>query len=189
MSGNRICLATIGAPHGVKGELRVKSHTGDPLAFGDYGPLTDAAGRQIEVLDVRPSKTVVVARFKGITTREQAEALNGVDLYIDRDMLPDEELEEDEFFHEDLIGLAVKDPDGATLGKVTALHDFGGGDLLEITFGGRRGIMVPFTRAAVPVIDIEGGFVTVEPVAAGLVATDDDEDDGRPGGERPEPDA
>lgn len=177
MSENRICLATIGAPHGVKGEVRVKSHTGDPLAFGDYGPLTDTAGREYKVLEVRPSKTVVVARFKGITTREQAEALNGTDLFIDRDMLPDEELEEDEFFHEDLIGLAVRDMEGVTIGKVTALHDFGGGDLLEITFAGRRGVMVPFTKAAVPVIDIAGGFVTVEPVAAGLVATDEDGDD------------
>lgn len=178
MTDTRICLATIGAPHGVKGELRVKSYTGDPLAFGDYGPLTDAKGRTFEVLEVRPSKAVVVARFKGINTRELAEALNGVDLYIDRAMLPDEELEEDEFFHEDLIGLEVRDSEGLRIGKVIALHDFGGGDLLEITHGGKRGVMVPFTKAAVPVIDVAGGFVTVEPVAAGLVATDDDEDSG-----------
>ena len=171
-------MAVIGAPHGVRGALRVKSFTGDPLAFGDYGPLHDADGRTYAVLDVRPAKTVVVARFEGVTTREQAEALNGVELFIARDALPDEELEDDEFFHADLVGLEVRDIEGNRLGKVTAMHDFGGGDLMEIMLGGRKGVLVPFTLAAVPVVDVAGGHVTVEPLAAGLVETDDE--DGAP---------
>lgn len=175
-TGKTVPMAVIGAPHGVRGELRVKSFTGDPMAIGDYGPLHDAQGRIYEVLDVRPAKNVVVVRFKGVTTREQAEALNGVELLVDRDALPDEELEEDEFFHADLVGLEVRDGDGKKLGKVTALQDFGGGDLLEITLGGRKGVLIPFTMAAVPVVDVPGGFVTIEPVAAGLVDTGDEDD-------------
>lgn len=177
-TGKDVRMAVIGAPHGVRGELRVKSFTDDPLAFGDYGPLHDAQGRTYEVLEVRPSKTVVVARFEGVTTREQAEALNGVELFVARDALPDEDLEEDEFFHADLVGLEVRDMEGKRLGKVTALHDFGGGDLLEITFGGRKGVLVPFSMAAVPVVDVDGGYVTVEPFAAGLVEAEDE--DGAP---------
>lgn len=179
-NGKDVRMAVIGAPHGVRGELRVKSFTADPLAIGDYGPLHDAEGRLYEVLDVRPAKTVVVVRFKGVTTREQAEALNGVELLVARDALPDEDLEEDEFFHADLVGLEVRDGDGKTLGKVTALQDFGGGDLLEITLGGRKGVLIPFTMAAVPVVDVAGGFVTIEPVAAGLVDTGDEDDGAEP---------
>ncbi|MAW89042.1 MAG: ribosome maturation factor RimM [Phyllobacteriaceae bacterium] len=179
-NGKDVRMAVIGAPHGVRGELRVKSFTADPLAIGDYGPLHDAEGRLYEVLDVRPAKTVVVVRFKGVTTREQAEALNGVELLVARDALPDEDLEEDEFFHADLVGLDVRDGDGKRLGKVTALQDFGGGDLLEITLGGRKGVLIPFTMAAVPVVDVEGGFVTIEPVAAGLVDTGDEDDGAEP---------
>ncbi|MFP1630611.1 ribosome maturation factor RimM [Zhengella sp. ZM62] len=179
-NGKDVRMAVIGAPHGVRGELRVKSFTADPLAIGDYGPLHDAEGRLYEVLDVRPAKTVVVVRFRGVTTREQAEALNGVELLVARDALPDEDLEEDEFFHADLVGLEVRDGDGKTLGKVTALQDFGGGDLLEITLGGRKGVLIPFTMAAVPVVDVAGGFVTIEPVAAGLVDTGDEDDGAEP---------
>lgn len=177
----QVRMATIGAPHGVRGEVRVKSFTDDPLALGDYGPLHDAQGRLFEVLDARPAKTVVVVRFKGVTTREQAEALNGLELFVDRDALPDEVLEEDEFFHADLVGLEVRDADGKRLGRVSALHDFGGGDLMELALQGKRSVLIPFTRAAVPEVDVRGGFVTIDPVAAGLV--EGDEDDGAEGDE------
>lgn len=173
-AGRQVHMATIGAPHGVRGEVRVKTFTGDPLALGDYGPLADREGRKFKLLDIRPAKTVVVVRFKGIDSREKAEALNGVELFVARSVLPDEELEEGEFFHEDLIGLKVVDIAGDPRGTVIAVHDFGGGDLLEISGAGRKSVLIPFTHAAVPEIDFDAGQITVEPVAAGLVDTDDD---------------
>ncbi|WP_019170848.1 ribosome maturation factor RimM [Pseudaminobacter salicylatoxidans] len=165
---NPIQMAVIGAPHGVRGELRVKTFTGDPLALGDYGPLFSKDGRAFEVIDIRPAKTVVVVRFKGVNGRDAAEALNGTELFIDRSALPDDG-EEDEFYHADLIGLAVKDETGAAVGKVTAVQNFGGGDILEISHAGRKGVLVPFTETAVPEIDIKAGFLRIDTVAAGLV--------------------
>ena len=82
---NPILMAQIGAPHGVKGEVRVKSFTGDPLALGDYGSLYDGDGRKFKVMRLRPSKNVLVVKFKGTNTREEAEALNRVELFIDRE--------------------------------------------------------------------------------------------------------
>ena len=168
-----IQMAVIGAAHGIKGEVRVKTFTGDPLALGAYGPLHAKDGRSFEVTSIRPAGTVVVVRFKGINDRSAAEALAGTDLFIDRSMLPDDG-EEDEFYHADLIGLSVRDGDGAVIGKVDAVHNFGGGDMLELTFGGRKGVLVPFTQAAVPEVSISGAFVRVDPATAGLL---DDEDD------------
>lgn len=178
-AGKKVHMATIGAPHGVRGEVRVRTFTGDPLALGDYGPLADEKGRKFAVLDIRPAKNVVVVRFKGIDSREKAEALNGAELFVDRAVLPDEELDEDEFFCEDLIGLKVVDVEGAPRGTVIAVHDFGGGDILEIGGAGRKSVMIPFSQAAVPAIDFSAGQITVEPVAAGLVEGGDE--DGEPG--------
>lgn len=174
---NPIQMAVIGAPHGVRGELRVKTFTGDPLALGDYGPLFSKDGRAFEVIDIRPTKTVVVVRFRGVNGRDAAEALNGTELFIDRSALPDDG-EEDEFYHADLIGLAVKDETGAAVGKVTAVQNFGGGDILEISHAGRKGVLVPFTEAAVPEIDIKAGFLRIDTVAAGLVEESGDEEQG-----------
>src|SRR5690606_953553 len=120
-------MAVIGAPHGVKGEVRVKTFTGDPLALGDYGPLRSADGRTFTVAAIRPAKTVVVVRFREIAGREAAEAVTGTELFIDRSALPDD-LDDDEFYHADLIGLAVRDETGASIGKVAAVQNFGGGD-------------------------------------------------------------
>jgi 16S rRNA processing protein RimM len=164
---NPVQMAVVGAPHGVKGDVRVKTFTGDPMALGDYGALFDKAGRSFEVLDIRPAGTVVVVRFKGITTREQAEALNGVALFVERAALP-EGLEEEEFYHADLIGLAVVDEAGAAVGKVIAIHDFGGGDILEIRLDGKRTALIPFTRAAVPELNMQGKKVRIDSIAAGL---------------------
>jgi len=180
---NPIQMAVIGAPHGVRGELRVKTFTGDPLALGDYGPLFSKDGRAFEVIDIRPAKTVVVVRFKGVNGRDAAEALNGTGLFIDRSALPDDG-EEDEFYHADLIGLAVKDETGAAVGKVTAVQNFGGGDILEISHAGRKGVLVPFTEAAVPEIDIKAGFLRIDTVAAGLVEESGDEEQGADARER-----
>src|SRR5690606_24143262 len=171
---NPIHMAVIGAPHGIRGELRVKTFTGDPLALGDYGPLYARDGRAFEVLDIRSAGTVVVVRFKGVEDRSAAEALTGTELFIDRSALPDDG-DEDDFYHADLIGLSVRDDSGATIGKVAAVHNFGGGDILDLTLGGRRGVLIPFSKAAVPEVSVAGGYITVDPVAAGLVEDEDSE--------------
>ncbi|PSJ62035.1 ribosome maturation factor RimM [Pseudaminobacter soli (ex Li et al. 2025)] len=173
---NPIQMAVIGAPHGVRGELRVKTFTGDPLALGDYGPLFASDGRAFEIVDIRSAKTVVVVRFKNVNDRGAAEALNGTELFIDRSALPDDG-EEDEFYHADLIGLAVKDETGASVGKVTAVQNFGGGDILEIIHAGKKGVLVPFTEAAVPEIDIKAGFLRIDTLAAGLVEEPEEDSD------------
>jgi 16S rRNA processing protein RimM len=173
---NPVQMAVIGAPHGIRGEVRVKTFTGDPLALGDYGPLQAADGRRFEVLDIRPAGTVVVVRFKSVGDRNAAEALNGTELFVDRSALPDD-TEEGEFYHADLVGLAVRDETGEPVGKVVAVQNFGGGDILEIVHGGTKGVLIPFTEAAVPEVDVAAGFVRIDSIAAGLV---EEEDDARP---------
>ncbi len=183
---NPIQMAVIGAAHGIKGELRVKTFTADPLALGDYGPLYSRDGRAFEVIDIRPANTVVIVRFKNVKDRNAAEALAGTELFIDRSALPDEG-EEDEFYHADLIGLAVKDETGATIGKVSAVQNFGGGDILEIVHAGKKGVLIPFTQAAVPDIDVKAGFVRVDTAAAGLVEDTDEHEEGGDAPEEPRP--
>lgn len=173
---NPVQMAVIGAAHGIKGELRVKTFTGDPLALGDYGPLFSKDGRAFEIEAIRPAGDVVVVRFRGIRDRSSAEGLTGTELFVDRSVLPPED--EDEFYHADLVGLAVRDETGTEAGKVTAVQNYGGGDILEISYRGRKGQLIPFTRAAVPEVDIAGGFIRVDPVAAGLV--DNADEDGQP---------
>ena len=145
-------MAVIGAAHGIKGELRVKSFTADPLALGDYGPLHARDGRRFEVLDVRPAGTVVVVRFKGVTDRTAAEALNGTELFVDRSALP-EAADEEEFYHADLVGqLARKLPTDLRQGRVRPL----GLDRCGIRFrsegaDGDSDVRLPFPR---PVSDV-----------------------------------
>lgn len=167
-------MAVIGAPHGVKGEVRVKTFTGDPLALGDYGPLRAADGRTFTVAAIRPAKTVVVVRFREIASREAAEAVTGTELFIDRSALPDD-LDDDEFYHADLIGLAVRDETGSSIGKVAAIQNFGGGDIVEVALAGRRTVMIPFTLAAIPEISVHDGFIRIDSAGAGLVEEDDGE--------------
>jgi 16S rRNA processing protein RimM len=161
-------MAIIGAAHGVKGEVRVRSFTAEAAALGAYGPLQDENGRAFEVVSVRPAKEVSIVRFEGITTREAAEALNGTALFIDRSALP-ADLDEEEFYHADLIGLSVRDEEGAEIGTVAAIHDFGAGDILEVKRKEGPSVMIPFTRAAVPVVTPAKGFVRIDSLAAGLV--------------------
>ncbi|RUX22557.1 ribosome maturation factor RimM [Mesorhizobium sp. M2A.F.Ca.ET.037.01.1.1] len=169
---NPVQMAVIGAAHGIKGELRVTTFTGDPLALADYGPLFAKDGRAFQITDIRPAGTVVVVRFKGVNDRNAAEALAGIELFVDRSVLPDDG-EEDEFYHADLVGLDVRDDTGV-IGKVVAVHNFGGGDILDVTLAGRKGVLIPFTQAAVPHVSIADGFVEVDPLAAGLVEDEDD---------------
>ncbi|MDQ6437091.1 ribosome maturation factor RimM [Mesorhizobium sp. LHD-90] len=173
-------MAVIGAAHGIRGEVRVKTFTGDPLALGDYGPLHAADGRSFKILDIRPAGNVVVVRFKGIADRNAAEALNGVELFVDRSALPDDG-EDGEFYHADLVGLAVRDENDAMLGRITAIQNFGGGDILEVDLAGSKDLLIPFTHAAVPVVDVAAGFVRIDSIAAGLV--DDGEEGPAPEGQ------
>ena len=174
---NPVLMAVIGAPHGIRGELRVKTFTGDPLALGDYGPLYAKDGRAFEILAIRPAKYLVVVRLKGVNDRDSAERLAGTELFVDRSALPDDG-DEDEFYHADLVGLAVRDETGDTIGKIAAVQNFGGGDILDLTLGTRKGVLIPFSKAAVPEVAIAGGFVRIDPVAAGLV--EESEEGGEP---------
>jgi len=157
----QICVARIGAAHGVRGEVRLWPFTEDPLAVTRYGPLTTKDGaRAFEVVRAREAKDHLVATLKGVTTRDEAERINGLELYIARDKLPP--TDDDEYYHADLIGLRAIDASGSELGKVVAMHNFGAGDIIEIaTFKGPS-LMLPFTSAVVPSVDINGGTVTIE---------------------------
>ncbi|MBN9673189.1 ribosome maturation factor RimM [Roseibium aggregatum] len=157
----KVLLAKIGAAHGIRGEVRVKPFGDDPLSFTDYGVLTTKDGKRLfEVEKARVQKTVVITKFKGIGDRNQAEELNGIELFIDRDQLPDPE--EDEFYYSDLTGLKVLDRTGDKLGSIVAVQDFGAGDLLEIRPSRGKTFYVPFTREFVPEISLEAGVVHVD---------------------------
>lgn len=173
MSDTLVLLGVIGAAHGVRGEVRIRSHTADPLAIGDYGPLLDKAGRAFRIKDVRPAKEVVVARIEGVATREAAEALKGVELFVPRARLPAAE-DEDEFLQADLIGCAVVAPDGAALGTVTAVENYGAGDLLDIRTPEGRSVLLPFTKAFTPRIDMAARRIEAAP-PAGLFEDGDDD--------------
>jgi 16S rRNA processing protein RimM len=160
----RILAGRIGAAHGVKGEVRLRSFTADPQAIGTYGPLSDAQGRrQFEIVALRPlNDALLIVRFAGVATREEAEALNGIDLYVARAVLPTTAKEE--FYHADLIGLAAHNPAGERIGRVTGVLNFGGGDILEVEpADGGETLLVPFTKEAVPSIDLEAGQIVILP--------------------------
>ena len=178
---NPILMATIGAPQGLRGEVRVRSFTADPLALGDYGHLHGMDGRVFEILDIRDAKNVAIVRFRGVNDRNAAEALNGLELFIERENLPDDELEDDEFYYADLEGLEAVDASGKSYGTVSGVYDFGAGDLLELKGPGRRPALIPFSEAAVLEIDLEAGRMLIDPQAAGLI---DDADDKSTKGDR-----
>jgi 16S rRNA processing protein RimM len=157
-----VILGIIGAPHGVRGELRVKSETADPLAIGDYGPLTLPSGRQLNALNVRENGEVVLIRFEGINDRNAAEALKGQTLAVPRDVLPEVE-DEDDFYHTDLIGLRCETADGTVIGTLAAIHNFGAGDVLDIRQSDGKSLSLAFTKANVPVVDVSGGKLVIVP--------------------------
>ena len=157
----RLMLAQIGAAHGVKGEVRVKPFTADPQSLGTYGPLDSDSGRMFEIERLRPAGNMLIAKFRGIDDRNAAETLNGVSLFIDRDRLPTPDA--DEFYHADLIGLTAVTEAGKPLGSVTAVHNFGAGDILEISSSRGPALLVPFTKAVVPSDDVAGGRLIVIP--------------------------
>ncbi len=162
---DRVLVARIGAPHGVKGEVRLFVFTEDPAAILDYDPLTDATGRtRYRITALRAAKDHFVARLANLADPTAAPARTKVDHYLPPEARPAPE-DEDTFYHADLIGLAVEDEAGARIGAVAALHDFGAGDILEYApaLPGIRAktLMVPFTRDAVPVVDVKGGRVVI----------------------------
>jgi 16S rRNA processing protein RimM len=163
MGPPRICVGRIGAAHGTGGEVKLWPFTAEPGAVGDYGALETADGaRRFEIASLRPAKDFLIARFKGIADRTAAERLRNLDLYVPRERLPAPA--PDEFYYADLIGLAVEDRAGAKLGGIVAVHNYGAGDLLEIDRGGDgETVMVPFTAAMVPTVDIAAGRVIVDP--------------------------
>ena len=159
----RVLLGEIGRPQGLQGEVRIRFFTAEPGAIVSYGPLEDETGaRLFEIDSLRVTPKALTVRIKGVTSRDEAEALTGTKLYVPRSRLP--ERVEDEWYHTDLIGLAVIDRDGMPIGSVIAIHNFGAGDLLEIRpASGGTAVLVPFTRDTVPEVDVEGGWIRVAP--------------------------
>jgi 16S rRNA processing protein RimM len=169
-----ILVGVIGAPHGIRGEVRVKSYTATPGAIASYRPLmTEDGRRSLVMLGLRPVKDdMVVARFDGVTTREAAAALTNTRLYVDRAVLP--QPDEEEFYHADLVGLRAESAEGVLIGRIASLANYGAGDLLEIQPEAGETILVPFTKAFVPVVDLAGGRVIISDEA--LVEDDLEED-------------
>jgi 16S rRNA processing protein RimM len=157
-----VLLGEIGAAQGLKGEVRIRSYTEEAASITSYGPLQDETGRRIEIESLRATPKALIARIKGVTTRSAAKALLHTKLYVLRAMLP--ERQEEEWYHADLIGLQALSQDGAQLGEIVAIQNFGAGDLLEVKpKGGGATVLVPFTRDTVPEIDAEGGRLTLVP--------------------------
>lgn len=158
----RICVGAIAGAFGVRGEARVKSFCAEPEAIAGYGTLMTEDGRMFDLVLGRPVKGGFAARLSGVLTREAAEALRGTRLYADRSRLP--ALPDDEYYHADLIGLRVVDTGGVALGTVRAVHDHGAGDVLDV-LGPAGEVMLPFTRAAVPTVDLGAGVIVADPPA------------------------
>jgi 16S rRNA processing protein RimM len=162
----RVIVAKIGAPHGVRGEVKLWPFTQDPTAVTAYGALeTKDGARRFEIETVRAAGNHLVARLKGVGDRDAAQALTNTDLYVSRDRLP--AIDEDgTYYHSDLIGLDAVTEDGAQIGTIHAVHDFGAGSVLEITpLGSGNTLMLPFTDATVPKVDLAARQVVVVPPA------------------------
>jgi len=158
---DRICIGAIVGAFGVTGEVRLKSFCSEPADIASYGPLASEDGsRQFRITLTRPVAGGFGARLAGVSTREQAEALRGISLFVDRARLPS--LPDDEFYHADLIGLDAYDTGGERIGKVSAIHNHGAGDIVEITPpGGKSALLLPFTMAIVPNVDLTAGRMIV----------------------------
>ena len=168
-----ICVGAVTGARGIKGDIRIKSFTDDPEAIASYGPLYDKTGTTSFNLKITgQAKGQLIGRVKGINDRNEAEKLKGTQFFVSRDKLPAPD--EDEFYVQDLIGLRAEGLDGSDFGKVTAVENYGAGDILEIAGGVVGNQMVPFTLEAFPKVDIEGGLVLIE-LPAGLMDPPDDE--------------
>lgn len=163
MSVDRVCVGAIAGAYGVRGEVRLKSFCADATAIASYAPLwLEDGSRSFAVTLGRAIPNGITARLGGIDTKEQADAMRGVQLFADRDKLPN--LPDDEFYHADLIGLPVYDTGGAELGRVQAVLNHGAGDLLEVQGPGLKAtLLLPFTRAVVPTVDLTAGRIIADP--------------------------
>lgn len=158
----RIWVAELGAPHGVRGEIRLRSFTGDPMRLAKLGPLESEDGKRVfKITALRAAKDMMIARLDGVASRDHAETLARTRLYVARDSLPP--LDPDEFYHSDLIGLSVVDRAGQTLGSVCAVHNFGAGDILEYQpASGGQTQMAAFSQAFVPLVDLAAGRIVID---------------------------
>ena len=176
MSKGRVLLGIVAAPHGVRGLVRIRSFTEDPMAIACYGELSNETGsRRYRVEALSTAKGAVLARIEGVADRTAAEAIRGLRLYVERERLP--ATGEREWYEADLIGLSAVGRDGRDWGKVLAFHDFGAGLAMEVSGGeaSRSSVMLPFNDEAVPEIDVPGGKVVVDPPAGVLAGGNEKE--------------
>lgn len=161
-NGGMVCVASVATAHGVRGALKLRCYTEDPESVAAYGPVFDAGGRELFRLTViGRTKGGVIAKAEGIEDRDAAEALRGLDLYVPRDRLP--ATDEDEFYVSDLVGMEAVGQDGSVQGRIVAVHNFGAGDLIEVQPGEGDSRLIPFTREAVPEIDLVARRAVVVP--------------------------
>ena len=160
---DRVIVGAIGGAFGVHGEVRLKSYCADPAAIADYAPLFTEDGRSFaQVILTGQTKNGFTARINGITSKEEADDLRNVSLFAERSVMP--AADDDEFYYTDLIGLTVVDTGGATLGLVKNVMDHGAGALLEISVPGpSETVLLPFTQAAVPTVDVSAGRIIADP--------------------------
>lgn len=172
---HRVCVAQIGAAHGLKGEVRLRSFTQDPQAFAQYGTLeTEDHKQRLEIESMRPAGDAFVIRFRGVADRNAAEALRDVKLYVDRDKLP--AADDDEFYHADLVGLIAMTTSGELFGDVIGIHNFGAGDIIELKIAGTgETVMLLFDQKTFPAVDIPGGRIVIDPPAEIIAKDDGDE--------------
>jgi 16S rRNA processing protein RimM len=163
---DRVCVAQIGAAHGIRGEVRLWAFTEDPAAIAGYGALeTEDGARRFTIETLRRAKDHLVVRLSGIADRDAAEALRNTKLFVPRARLPATD-DDDTFYHADLIGLAAVTPDGGAFGDVVAMHNFGAGDLLEIKLAGSHAtVLLPFTKAVVPAVELANRRIVIDPPA------------------------
>lgn len=161
MTEEMICVGAIAGAFGVTGEVRLKSFCTEPTDIGSYGPLTSEDGAQVfKITLTRPVAGGLGAKIAGISTKEAADALRGTSLFVPRSKLPS--LPDDEYYHADLIGLDAYDTGGVLLGKVSAVYNHGAGDILEISpVRHKSALLLPFTMAIVPNVDILAGRIVV----------------------------
>jgi len=171
MADKQILLGRIIGPHGLKGEVKIKSFTADPLDIASYGPVTAGDGRLFRLVNPRLQGEVVIAGLKGVTDRNVAETLKGVELKVDRDDLP--ETDDGEYYEADLIGLAVFDEGGDKVGEALGLQNFGAGELLEIKRTTGSTAFVPFADSMVPEVDVEKGRIVLSETGLAVLTADD----------------
>jgi 16S rRNA processing protein RimM len=155
-------MGRIGAAHGIRGEVRIQSFADEPLALARYGTFTtNRPGLTVTIASARGTTNMLVARLEGVNDRRAAEGLKGVELYVERDLLPPPE--DEEFYHSDLIGLRAQLEDGTAVGKVAAVLNYGAGDILEVRAENGETFLFPFTRVVVPHVHVKEGFLVIDP--------------------------